>query len=106
MHTDNILNRISKRAYKKNIPFNLNKEWLEEKLMSGKCEATGLQFKLYPYNNPFYPSVDRINSNKGYTKENCQLVVLGFNSLKSNFENKDLIEFCNNFVKIYEENNK
>ncbi len=36
--------------------------------------------------NPYYPAIDRIDSSKGYTKDNCQLVLSIFNMLKLNYD--------------------
>ena len=104
-----ILSRIRKRAEKRGLPFDLDITWLSIKLAFGHCEATGLPFKESPaslHENPYLPSIDRIDSNKGYTKDNCRLVIVGFNSLKSNFDNEKLVLFCKNFIDVYEDNNK
>lgn len=103
----NILERIRKRAKRKNIEYNLDLYWLRHEFKKGRCAATGTPFKTRPKNtriNPFYPSIDRIDSSKGYTIDNCQLVVVAFNNLKSNYDDKTLKEFCEGFVKFYEEN--
>jgi hypothetical protein len=102
------LDHYKKRAAKKGLEFNLTIEWLIEKLKDGKCEATGIPFKLKPNNttsNPYYPSIDRIDSSKGYTKDNCQLVITAFNNLKSDNDMELVLQFAKNFTKIYEEKN-
>ncbi len=48
----------------------------------GKCELTGLPFSVaykVGRRKPYTPSIDRIDSTKGYTKENCRLVALSVN---------------------------
>ena len=77
-----------------------------EKIRKGKCEATGLQLYVTPINNPFYPSIDRMDSSEGYTKDNCQLVSLMYNELKSDNDIEDVKLFAKNFVKLYEKRNK
>jgi len=109
MNPQKLLQRTRKRARRKNIPFNLDVMWLMKKLSIGKCEATGIQFKMRPsvsHLNPYLPSIDRVDSSKGYTKDNCQVVIIGYNNMKSNNSEKLVKEFCESFVKIYEEKNK
>lgn len=49
----------------------------------GTCEVSGLKFDLMNpggyRRRPFAPSIDRIDSTKGYTIDNCRLVVLILN---------------------------
>ena len=97
-----------KRAINKNLEYNLTSDWLKTKLAVGICEATGLPFKYRPKNstlNPFLPSIDRIDSNKGYTRENCRVVITAFNLLKSDFDEETLEIFCKNFISKYEKDN-
>ncbi len=106
MKLNNILDRIKKRATKKGIEYNLTPEWLTFKLSKNKCEATGLPFKFYPpitTKNPYYPSIDRVDSTKGYTTDNCQVVIFGFNVLKLNYDKETIDKFCKSYVKKYEE---
>jgi len=104
------LKRYKKRASKKGIKFKLTEKWLLEELKIGKCAVTGIPFKLKPKNstlNSYLPSIDRIDSNKGYTEDNCQLVIIGYNNLKSDNDIDTVTLFCKNFVKKYkEEQNK
>lgn len=109
MKLDKLLKRTKKRARKKQIDYDLTIGWLRDKIYNGYCEVTNITFKLYPPNtvtNPFYPSIDRIDSDKGYTKDNCQVVIVGFNNLKGPFSHEALKSFCEGFVKIHEENHK
>lgn len=64
------------RAKQKGLEFNLTKEWVKSR--GSNCELSGLPFRP-EYDgvhdrNPFAPSVDRIDSSKGYTKENSRLI--------------------------------
>jgi hypothetical protein len=75
--------------------------WIEEKIVAGVCEVTGILFDLTSQTsdtvhakNPWVPSIDRIDSSKPYTKDNVQLVVYMYNVCKSEFAHKDVVKFC------------
>lgn len=64
------------RAKQKGLEFTLTKEWVKSR--GSNCELSGLPFRP-EYDgvhdrNPFAPSVDRIDSSKGYTPENSRLI--------------------------------
>lgn len=69
-----ILSGIKQSAKKKNIPCNITKEWIKERLNSG-CEISGLPFDIHGKAAPESPSVDRINPHGGYTVENCRMIL-------------------------------
>ena len=66
------------RARSKGWDFDLDLPWILDRLLRGRCEATGLELSLveHPtaYRHPRSPSVDRLDSKGGYTKGNCQIV--------------------------------
>lgn len=71
------------RSKKMGFPSDLTREWLDEKLAKGCCEVTGLKFELlFGEKSPYLPSIDRIDSSKGYTQDNCQLVCWIYNRAK------------------------
>ena len=76
-----MLRRSKIRAKLKNYDFDLDITWLQSKLDIGKCELTGIKFisnddfRISPFN----PSIDRIDSKKGYTKNNCRLICVALN---------------------------
>jgi len=49
----------------------------------GNCEVTGIRFNRFkPANNgtrPWFPSLDRIDSSKGYAVDNCRMVCVAVN---------------------------
>ncbi len=77
---------VKRRATQREISFDLDLNWFEERLLSGLCEVSKIPFRLDNYGenwNKFYsPSVDRIDNLKGYLKENCRMVLFGFNAGK------------------------
>ena len=74
--------------------------WIEEKILSGRCEVTGIPFDLVERrggvhaSNPWVPSIDRIDSTKPYSKENVQIVVYMYNVCKAEFSHEDVVRFC------------
>lgn len=83
--------------------------WIEEKILLGRCEATGIPFDLMDRrggshaSNPWVPSIDRIDSTKPYSKDNVQIVVYMYNVCKSEFSHNDVVRFCR--MLVLEENN-
>ena len=70
-------------------------DWIREKVAAGFCEATGIPFSLAVVEekggrDPFAPSIDRIDSSIGYTKENCRMVVTIYNYAKNEFSDADV----------------
>lgn len=75
--------------------------WIEEKILAGFCEVTGIAFDLVAQTtstvhakNPWVPSIDRIDSAKPYLKDNVQLVVYMYNVCKAEFAHTDVVKFC------------
>lgn len=85
---NHMLNNARARAKGKGLELSLTKEWLVAGLNLGKCAVTGIEFDLSVKLRgsgritPWSPSLDRIDSTKGYTPENCRLVVWMYNAAK------------------------
>ena len=78
----------NQRAKRCGSPITIDTEWVEGRLMTGHCEVTGLPFTMEPDNgrtSPLSPSLDRIDSSKGYTRDNVQVVVWIYNNAKSHW---------------------
>lgn len=88
------------RATKANINFELSPEWVQNKLEIGVCEVTGLPFSWKSGNkvNPWGPSIDKIDPNKGYTLNNSRLVVWIYNTAKNCFTDSDVSLLANALV--------
>jgi len=78
-----------------------NSLWLEEKILNGACEVTGIPFDLVSQatstvhaKNPWVPSLDRIDSTRPYLKDNVQLVVYMYNVCKAEFSHAEVAKFC------------
>ena len=90
------------RSKRKGLDFNLDKEYIEQLWddCKGICSMTGVSMKKNStVNDPFVMSVDRINSKKGYTKDNVRLVSRWYNVSRNNYGDKLTIEMCHRVVK-------
>ena len=78
-----------RRAEKKKIEFSLTKEIVKAKFPEDNiCPVTKKPFLFGIENKNYNPSIDRIDNNKGYTKDNIVIVCHIVNAIK-----KDHIDF-------------
>ena len=74
------LNSCKVRAKRASIPFDLSMRDIEAllDLSKSRCAVTEHEFSFVRYGNtlkrPFVPSIDRIDSTRGYTPDNCRIV--------------------------------
>ena len=98
-----LLNYARDRARKANLPFDLEREWLREKLERGVCELSGLTIeRVSPggyRTHPYAPSIDRIIPADGYVKGNCRLLCFAVNRARSDFGDDVLLTIARGLVK-------
>lgn len=102
---------VKDRSRKKGLEFDLDYEWIKEKFDNGVCEISGerLDFTYTPGTtgnsaySEFTPSIDRIDSSRGYLKENCQVVCIWINRAKGI---SSMEEFEKNVLKLSQMLNK
>lgn len=92
------------RAKEKKLEHTLTYSWLEEKCKNNICEATGKTFDYDPdyHRNPYGPSIDRTDISKGYTENNCRIVIWAYNCGKAHYTDKDLYKMCTAFIKQHD----
>ena len=99
------LSELKKRSLLKNLQFNIDKQWIESKFNQKNCEVSNL-----PFNHGkgvwYTQSVDRVNNNHGYTKDNCKVVLWGMNVGKGTSSYKDLYKVSKAFIEQFERCNK
>ena len=71
----------------------------------GKCALTGMQmtYKFYEGRVNTNLSVDRINSTKGYSKDNVQLVCMAANQMKNDLSMEEFINMCESVLALERE---
>jgi hypothetical protein len=83
-------------------------EWIIEKLEANQCDLTGLPFDLTPttgkyQNNPYAPSLDRIDSSiKTYTPENTRVVLAAVNTALNQYGTQTMLPILKAMVKAIE----
>jgi len=81
------------RAKKRGMDFDLTPAWVADRLHNGVCEVTGLPFDFVTEDdkrNPYAPSIDRKDSRRGYTQDNCQMVIWMYNAAKGEGADDDV----------------
>lgn len=97
----NIKNSRIDRTRKIHFDLALEDLDLQYEKQDGKCFYTGIKLTL-PQNpqqfrfdtQSYNVSIDRIDSNKGYTKDNVQLVLKCVNFMKQSMSHEDFLEMC------------
>jgi hypothetical protein len=97
-HLSYILRGVRVRARKGGLTYNLDAAFLKTLLekQHGLCAISGVPLTFTKGQGHIYTnaSVDRIDSAKGYTKDNVQLVANQVNTMKSNLSIDQLIDWC------------
>lgn len=93
---------IRKRAQKKNLMFDLDCKFLDELFIkqNQRCKLSGVLITLpedwsLKKKNEYTASLDRIDSSKGYIKDNVQWVHKRINAMKLNMTDAEFIDWCN-----------
>jgi hypothetical protein len=90
------VSRFIERAKESTPDTDLDRDFLIAKIAPGACELTGVAFSYDKntnyYSNPKCPSIDRIDSSKGYYKDNVQIVLNWINRAKNEYSMQDFSE--------------
>jgi hypothetical protein len=97
-----LLNKAKYRSSKYNREFDLTLDWVLKKLEEETCELSGRKFNFTQLGNhkthPDSPSIDRIDSNLGYTKNNCRIIVTSLNCALGSHGIEHLIQLVNDVI--------
>lgn len=97
-----LLESARERAKKKNLLIDIDLEYLLElyEKQNKQCALTGIDFLLerrsdgHKHFTPFGPSLDKIDHNKGYTKDNVRLVCVMVNLSLNTFGDECFDKMC------------
>lgn len=91
-----ILSNAKRRAKELNVEFSLTKEWLLANAV-GKCPLLELELVYNASKSEDRSaSIDRVDSAKGYTPENCKIVSFKANRIKNNATVNELLMLVKN----------
>lgn len=98
-----VFNKMKRGAEARSMPFNISiidvaKQFEKQK---GICSLSGLPLKLRTYTNDITAtaSLDRIDNNKGYLKNNIQWIHKEINFMKGSLQENRFIELCKHIAK-------
>lgn len=98
------LQQARKRAERKHIPIDIDIHYLLDiyHKQNGACCLTGLVMELRPLVghrvNPYAISLDRIDSTKGYTKDNVRLIIWYMNWAMGAYGEKEFAEIAKSYL--------
>jgi hypothetical protein len=95
-----MIQRAKNRSINKGLDFDLDYKWVCSQLKNNVCPVTKLPFYLGKEpRHPMTPSIDKIDPNKGYTKNNCRVICYWYNTAKSNYSEEIVMSLCEAVVK-------
>jgi len=101
--TVSLLSNAKWRSKRFKLDCDLDNEWITERLKKWTCELTWIKFNREEWYNkrasPFSPSIDKINPNKWYTKDNCRIICFCVNMARSDWWDEVLLKMCKAVVK-------
>lgn len=77
-----MLRAARSRACRHGFELSIDLAWVEQRLEAGVCEVSGIPFVTDALRHPFLPSLDRVDSSRGYTPDNCRAILWMLNAAK------------------------
>jgi len=99
--TKQLLNALKASAKKRNIPFNLTTSDIDDIGIPISCPVLGIPLKFNKGKpKPDSISFDRVDSTKGYTRDNLVIVSYRVNQLKSNASLEEMRKIINYYQEL------
>lgn len=83
-----LYNLAKRRAKSRNVEFNID---LSDLTLPTHCPYLGILLDSYHPEQKYHPSIDRIDSSKGYIKGNVEIISHRANMLKNNASSEELL---------------
>lgn len=77
------------RAKSNNLEFNLTPEWYKENYPE-YCPVFNTKLDFTSKDDEYKPSIDRLNSAKGYTTDNCRIISWKANNIRNQWTLEEL----------------
>lgn len=99
-----LYNGAKSRAIKRNQPFLIDRQHIQNGLIAGYCQKTYMPFifsnKYEGAQHPMAPSIDKINPNGIYEPSNVQYVCWWYNVAKQKWTDEFVLDMANQLVKV------
>lgn len=89
-----LLSNAKNRAKKRQLDFDLTLKYLEDR-MPDQCPVLKLRIDYSGKNKECCPSIDRIDNNKGYTKDNIRIISMRANAIKRDASVEEIAQILN-----------
>jgi hypothetical protein len=86
-----LTNVVKHRAKNRGMEFNLTAEDIQRRIDNGTCELTGIPFDLTQPRAWNAPSLDRIDSKKGYTQNNVRVILYAVNVMANTWGSEKIL---------------
>lgn len=98
------------RCRKSGLEFDLSLDWVAElfEKQGGKCAVTGIPFSIernapgLRFQQPFNPSLDRVDCDRGYVPDNVRLVCVMVNLALNRFGDDAFDRMCRAYVECHQ----
>jgi hypothetical protein len=89
-----LVNVAKHRAKSRGMDFNLDPQDIQNRIDKGSCELTGIPFDLTTPRAWNAPSLDRIDSSKGYTTDNVRVILYAVNVMANTWGSDKILRIA------------